>query len=100
MGKSKTQIISEIDNHLKKSGKRYYSEFYVGISNDARRRLFQEHHVQEKGSWWIYRTANSSVIAREVEQHYIDLGMRGGNGGGDDSAVMVYCYAVSPTTSE
>ena len=100
MGKSRNQIIEDIDNHLRCSGKRYYSEFYIGISSDARRRLFQEHHVKEKGSWWIYRTADSSDIARDVERHYLALGMRGGDGGGDESALMVYCYAVSPTTSE
>jgi len=97
---TKEQIISDIDSHLRNSGKQYYSEFYVGISNNARRRLFQEHHVKEKGSWWIYRTADSSCIAREVEQHYLSLGMRGGDGGGDETSMMVYCYAISPTTTE
>lgn len=48
----------------------------------------------------IYRVADSSVVAREVEQYYLKLGMRGNTGGGDASANMVYCYAVTPTTTE
>lgn len=100
MAKSYKEIVSEFDAHLQKSGKKYYSEFYVGISKNARKRLFEEHHVDEEHSWWIYRTATTSEIARKVEKHYLDLGMRGGTGGGDDTATMVYCYVVTPTTTE
>ena len=99
MANSYEQIIKDIDEHLQKSGRSYYSDFYIGISNDARNRLFKEHHVKEN-SWWIYRTADSSDVAREVEKYYLELGMRGNAGGGDASATMVYCYAVTPTTTE
>ena len=97
---SYNEIINKIDSHLAKSGKRYYSEFYIGISRNARKRLFEEHHVDMEASWWIYITADSADIAREVEKHYINLGMRGGDGGGDDTSNMVYCYVVTPTTTE
>lgn len=100
MSKDFQTIVSEIDNHLTNSGRRYYSDFYVGITNDVERRMFQEHHVSKDNSWWIYRTAINSDVARKVEQHYLDKGMRGGNGGGDDSSTVVYCYAVGPTTIE
>ncbi|MDE5842673.1 MAG: hypothetical protein K2H35_02920 [Muribaculaceae bacterium] len=97
---SYNEIIERIDDHLGKSGKQYYSEFYVGISKDARKRLFEQHHVDKDTSWWIYLTANSAETARRVEKHYLDLGMRGNEGGGDNSAEMVYCYVVTPTTTE
>lgn len=100
MGNSYDEIIKRFDEHLGKSGKRYYSEFYIGISNDAPKRLFEQHHVDKDNSWWIYTTAESSQIARKVERHYLDLGMRGGSGGGDEGSNMVYCYVVTPTTSE
>jgi len=100
MALTRQQIINKIDDHLKNSGRRYYSEFYIGISKDARGRLFNQHHVDKDHSWWIYCTAQTSDDAREVEKHYLDLGMRGGTGGGDDSANMVYCYVVTPTTTE
>lgn len=100
MGNSYDEIIKRFDEHLGKSGKRYYSEFYVGISQDAPKRLFEQHHVDKDNSWWIYATAESHEIARKVEKHYLDLGMRGGPGGGDESSKMVYCYVVTPTTSE
>ena len=99
MANSYKQIIKDINEHLQKSGRSYYSDFYIGISSDARNRLFKEHHVKEN-SWWIYRTAEDSETARKVEKYFLDKGMRGDNGGGNESSNIVYCYAVSPTTIE
>lgn len=94
------EIIERIDEHLKNSGRRYYSDFYIGITNDPERRLFDEHKVKKDGMWWIYSKADNIETAREVEKYYLDKGMRGGDGGGDDTSVYVYCYTVSPTTIE
>ena len=100
MALSYDEIVNKIDEHLSKSGKHYYSEFYIGVSQNAVKRLFEEHHVDKENSWWIYTTAISSEVARQVEKHFLDLGMRGGTGGGDDKSKMVYCYVVTSTTTE
>ena len=70
MAKDYQTIVDEINDHLSKSGKRYYSDFYIGITNDVERRLFKEHNVAKEKTWWIYRTAKDSDIAREVEKHF------------------------------
>lgn len=90
------EIINKFDEHLTKSGKRYYSEFYIGVSDDAATQLFNKHYVDKENSWWIYKTAISSEDAKRVAKHYQDLGMRGGNGDGN----MVYCYVVTSLTTE
>ena len=100
MPQTKENIIKAFDTHLQQSGKRYYSEFYIGITNDVERRLFGEHNVQRQGMWWIYETASSANDAREIEKHYLDLGMRGNGGGGNEDSNIVYCYTVTPTTIE
>lgn len=92
------EIIEKVDQHLNKSGKNYYSEFYIGITNEPERRLFNEHGVSKEESWWIYIPANNAATARKVEQYYLNKGMRGGNGGGNDNSIFVYCYIVTPTT--
>ena len=94
------QIVAKINEHLGKSGRRYYSEFYIGVSNNAPKRLFEEHHVDRENSWWIYITAANANIAKEVELHYLELGMRGEENNHDDTSRTVYCYAVTPTTTE
>lgn len=100
MGANDKEIIERIDEHLKNSGRRYYSDFYIGITNDPECRLFDEHKVKKDGMWWIYSKADNIETARTVERYYLDKGMRGGDGGGDDTSVYVYCYTVSPTTIE
>lgn len=100
MGANYKEIIGKIDEHLKNSGRRYYSDFYIGITNDPEHRLFDEHKVKKDGMWWIYSKADNIETARKVEKYYLEKGMRGGDGGGDDTSVYVYCYTVSPTTIE
>lgn len=100
MANSYDQIVTAIDEHLQKSGKRYYSEFYIGVASNASKKLFEEHHVNKENSWWIFRTASTPAIANKVKEHYLNLGMRGRNGENNSDAMMVYCYAVTLTTTE
>lgn len=100
MAKDFQTIINDINNHLSKSGRRFYSDFYIGITNNVERRMFIEHNVVKEKSWWIYRTAINSETARKIENYFLEKGMRGDNGGGNDTSNIVYCYAVSPTTIE
>lgn len=97
---TKQGIINAIEEHLGKSYKRYYQDFYVGITSDINARLFVAHNVPEKGHWYIYQWADSEDIAREVEKHFLDLGMDGGTGGGtgDGDVRYVYCYEKGPNT--
>ena len=69
-----------------------YKKMYIGITADATDRLFKEHSVDREKDVWIFRTASSDVVAREIEQHFIDLGFDGGTGGGDEKSKMVYCF--------
>ncbi|NQT81050.1 MAG: hypothetical protein HQ555_11755 [Candidatus Aminicenantes bacterium] len=92
MPKGRQEIIDDIKEHIDKS--RFpYSSWYVGISKDARDRLFNGHKVNEKDAWWIYRQASSTQTAREIEDYFVNtLGTDGGPGGGDEDADMVYAY--------
>ena len=44
---TKDAIINDIEKHLSNSVKQYYSDFYVGITNNVERRLFEEHNVDD-----------------------------------------------------
>ena len=100
MAKDFQTIIDEIRGHLAKSGKRYYSDFYIGITSDVEQRMFKEHNVPKNNAWWIYRTAKNHDIAQKFEKHFLNHGMRGDNKGENTTGNIVYCYAVSPTTTE
>lgn len=96
--KSFAEIVKDFDEHLTKSVKKNWSDFYVGITNDEERRLFKEHNVNRKTMWWIYRTATSKEVAEQVENYYLDKGMQGDTGGGTEDSKIVYCYEIAPST--
>ena len=97
---NKIQIIADINAHLQNSEKRFYSDFYIGITNDVERRLFGEHRVSKKDGWWIYRSADTKSIAQAVEEYYLEKGMLGDTGGGNENSVIVYCYEITRYTEE
>lgn len=96
----KEDIYKAFDAHLKKVGKLYYREFYCGITDDVERRLFKEHNVSKDDGTWIYGPADSVDEAREIEKHYLDFGMQGDTGGGNEKSIYVYCYLIMQYTKE
>ena len=100
MAKSFEQIVKDIDSHLEKSQKQYYSDYYIGITNDINRRLFGEHNVSEDNGWWIYSHAIDKNTAQKVEEYYLGKGMQGDTGGGTDETTIVYCYEITDYTNE
>ncbi len=99
MAYSEQQIKSDIKEHIQKDGGGYRA-WYVGISKDARDRLFNGHGVHENGDWWIYRQAESSNAARNVESYFVNtLNTDGGTGGGDEKADYVYAYKKNSHTA-
>lgn len=94
------KIIAEINEHLGKSSKEFYSDYYIGITDNINERLFGFHQVPQRGHWYIYMPADTDEIARKVEKFFLDLGMQGGTGGGSSKSIMVYCYEISPNTKQ
>jgi len=92
------QVIAEIEKYMRQfSG--YYSDWYVGITEDPRKRLFEDHQVKEKGDLWIYQDCGSESNAREVEEYFLKKGCDGGTGGGDYKTTYAYAYKKNPHTN-
>lgn len=99
MAKSKQEIIDEIKAHIQKEGSGYRN-WYVGISEDAKDRLFNGHGVPKENAWWIFREASSASVAREIEDYFINtLGTDGAPGGGSDKSSQVYAYKKTSITN-
>jgi hypothetical protein len=74
--------------------------WYVGISDDAERRLFEEHGVNRQSRTWIYEQMNNNQDARAVESQMLQNMLQGGKGGGDNSSRFVYVYQITSSTRQ
>ena len=100
MTKTALKIIGDIEFYVQKRGGDWW-QWYIGIAADVQSRLFSDHNVYRDGDAWIYRTAPTSRVAREVEAHLIEKhGAQGGSGGGDDDTRAVYAYRTEDHTLE
>lgn len=89
MATSKQVIIDDITDHFEGNS---YKDCYVEIISDLNQRLFADHKVSTGTGHLITRKASSAKVAREIEQHFLDKGMDGRSGGGDNDSEIVYAY--------
>ena len=99
MANSKKELIEEIESHITDCGGGI-DGWYVGVAAKPRERLFDDHSVDKEKGAWIYRTASSDGVARDIEKHFLDKGAKGGTGGGDEDSKSVYAYRISSRTRE
>jgi hypothetical protein len=92
------KIIADINAYIGANGG-VAPQWYVGIAS-SKDRLFYGHGVSEQDDVWIYRTAPSSDLAREIEASFHQWGCKGGPGGGDYGTRMVYAYRITGLTRE
>lgn len=98
VAESEKEIKDAIQKHIANEGGTY-ATWYIGVTNDAERRLFGEHRVNKENGWWVYRTAYSTDVARRVEEYFVDLGCDGGAGGGDPESKIAYAYKKTAYTN-
>jgi len=97
MAKSSEIIVMEILEFIQLEGS-HPRMWYVGVTDDAQGRLFDEHQVHYQNDAWIYRTASSEIEAQRVEEYFLEHGLDGGKGGRCPDSLMVYVYRKSVST--
>ena len=93
------QIIREIDNYICNRGGGYRI-WYIGIASKPRDRLFNDHNVDEERDPWIFHNCGTEMSARCVERHFLALGCKGDEGGGDHTTCSAYAYKTNSHTRE
>ena len=93
-------IIDAFVKFIHDYGETYY-QWYIGITADPEKRLFNDHMVNRKNDAWKYENAGSEKNARTIEKYLIDkFGAQGDTENGDSSATYIYAYRISDTTKE
>jgi hypothetical protein len=83
-----TEIVRAIMDYfgLTRTGDK--SAYYVGITNDTETRRKQHGNPDD----FFSRMAKDEENARMAEKFLLDMGMKGGHGGGNDKSRYVYCF--------
>ena len=92
-------VIIAINEYLAKWPSLKISDFYAGITDDFKRRLFNEHKLKQTDIW-IACPCDSKETAMAIEKMCLSSGMQGDTGGGNKDSVWVYCYAVTKGSVE
>jgi hypothetical protein len=71
---------------------RKYSKWYIGVTNDVKANK-SRHKNPENYQFW---KCISEKDARDIEKHFLSLGMKGAPGGGTNNYIVdiVYIYEV------
>lgn len=85
---NKSELILAIE---KKRGSTSYSIWTIGITNDPERRKSEHESDGENVDYWSQWKADSESIARDVEEYFLNKGMKGGGGGGE-KPTYVYVF--------
>ena len=94
------RTITNFESYIRKNGG-VYRQWYVGVATDPKKRLFNDHNVNEKNDSWIYSDhLGTDAVARMVEDYFLRKGCIGGPGGGDSSSCYAYAYKINGHTRE
>lgn len=77
-----------------------WNRVYIGVTNNAEKRLFQDHNVDREEDDYIVCQSRSANEARTIEGYFQELGASGFNGGGNDTSSIVYAYRKRGYTIE
>ena len=87
----KSQIISEIESRVNDSETADYSIWTVGISDTPKVRKDQHDNDGKDIQHWKDWSTNSEKDGRDIEEYFLDKGMKGDTGG-RGSASYVYIF--------
>jgi len=91
------RLISEIEAFMADNGS-IYSDWYVGITEDVKKRLFRYHKVKDT---YITLKTPSVDMARIIERYFIqERKTDGGNNDNFKSNVYLYAYRKQDYTKE
>lgn len=88
-----SEIIEAVEKKIMAAQVKKYTLWTIGISNDPEQRKAEHNNPR----FWEHWKADSETIARNVEKHFIDKGMKGRKGGegtegGGDHPAYVYIF--------
>ena len=90
MSPTQEKAISAIEVHMGKFTSPP-TNWYIGIANNVRQKLFIEHNVSEQNDKWIYTTLESNDSAKEIKRHFVNIGLQSEDSN-DELGNIIFAY--------
>jgi len=90
MSGAEEEVINAIRRHMDRFGSNP-NTWYVGIAENIRKKLFEDHQVSEQNGKWIYRALESNADAMEIKKHLVALGLKGDNND-DENGNIIFAF--------
>ncbi|MDR3437762.1 hypothetical protein [Telmatospirillum sp.] len=98
-GKTRGQIIQEIETHIASAGGNF-SEWFLSVTDKPKHTLFRVHKLRTSGDAWIARKAIDDLQAWDVEEYFRTVRKtRGARGESTLDHIYVYAYKMKPHTT-
>ncbi len=93
-----SEAITKISDYITEAGGGLH-KWYIGVTANPENRVFDFHNVPKTVGYYIIVPCVSELAARNTEKHFLNEGMDGGDGGGNNPT-HVYAYLVTNDTKE
>jgi len=94
MSPAQESIIKTIETHMLRF-KVNPNSWYVGITNNIRKKLFEEIGVSEQNDNWIYITTENNDSAKEIKKQLLSNGLSNINVSEDEIGNIIFVYQKS-----
>ncbi len=93
------QIKYDILAYIKEFGGDF-SDWYVGISADPKKTMFEEHRVHQDNDIWLYKQALTFTACKTIQDYFLQILKTDGIAitEGDEDTDCVYLYKKSERT--
>ena len=88
------EVIDSIHGFILKNSYSYF-DWYIGLTDNAEKMLFEEHQLNPASDMWIYEEVPSHSDAYRIREYFLNMGCAGGLHRNPKKTRYIYGYRRS-----
>lgn len=92
------EVIDSIHGFILKNSYTYF-DWYIGLTDNAEKTLFEEHKLNLGTDMWIYEEVPSNSDGCRIREYFLNMGCAGGLLRKEKKMRYIYAYRRSSKTS-
>ncbi len=92
------EVIDSIHGFILKNSCTYF-DWYIGLTDNAEKMLFEEHKLSQLSDRWIYEEVPLDTDAFRIREYFLSMGCTGGLIRNQKKVRYIYAYKRSSKTN-